>query len=240
MKKPNNIDVLPNTLLFYICITDLLGNIIYFLSPFVYANTNLCYIQGLGVNFDSMSKLFWVSCIALNYFIGFKKMRFNYFENYRPTFVFICYGVPLIFMIALCITHVLNNEKVIDVTGAWCWIKSSYIFYRLIFFYIWLILMLFICIVLFIRVIFTLRHYNIVSFLIYKFAAYMSVYAVISIISITNRLYEMQNEPNQVLMSIQALTAPAQGIWFCLVFIYFARKDVPPILEETENITMKV
>jgi len=185
-----------------------------------------------------MSNVFWVACIAVNFFFCIKNAESRFFfTRYKRYFQIVCWGIPLIFSVALLITDINYQYQIIGNVQLWCWIKSEFSLFRLIFFYIWIIIGVIICFLLYIYTCISIRDQQVFAVLKYKFAAYMCTFVITNIFSLINRIYDaaQPNNPSSALVILQVATSPTQGIWLYIVFIYYYNRFLEPSLESSES-----
>jgi len=224
-EMPTLADVIPYQMLFYITITDIVGDIFYIIGGFLPAelkgpNSAICIIQAVGNTGESISKLFWVTAIAINYFYVFKKKNVDSIINYKFRFFAICIGIPILFSIALVVTN--SYKGIIGDVTLWCWITGDFILERIIFFYGWLILCYILCISLYCSIFCLARKGELAKWLLVKFTFYILAFMITWTAAFINRIFNWINlNVYPTLNSFQAICEPLQGFLLTIVYGIF-------------------
>jgi len=189
------------------------------------ANSPLCIIQALGLNFACMANLFWITCIPINCFVIYKLTIINFFERYVGYFKFVCFGVPLIYLIVLLVMNSLNGGNIIQDVKVWCWIGAAYSELRFFLFYFWLIASLLIFLVLFCGILYEVKGHRLSWFLFVKFALYMGAMILTNSLGVINRVHDSFSPPSDILNALQVATSPLQGFLMAIIFYYIKKRD---------------
>eukprot|EP01061_Rhynchopus_euleeides_P030936 TRINITY_DN51262_c0_g1_i1.p1 TRINITY_DN51262_c0_g1~~TRINITY_DN51262_c0_g1_i1.p1 ORF type:complete len:376 (+),score=126.04 TRINITY_DN51262_c0_g1_i1:30-1130(+) len=125
-------------LLVWLSGTDIIANIVSFMSIAITADNSNCVLVGFLVTFADLARVLWTACISVSLFIN---IFFSYRSNVKsadffPIFCCVSFGVPLLLAIIAA-----ANDSYGDSGFAQCWIKDTR--ERLYYFYLplWIVLL---------------------------------------------------------------------------------------------------